>query len=263
MDKIIFVDFQTKICSAWLNAVSDTVWDALGEAKTPSEARQFIGAVEEAPNDGKSYLRASLGWLEAATALSHNQLGGRSVSDAHPTSSITGLDTALAGKAPIVHTHVAADIVGGFTAGQVSFVPGGTIVSSDVQNAINELDADTQLSLGQKQNAATAVQKDSATGAAILPNGTTAQRPSSTVEGQFRYNSQLDVFEGYSNGAWGQVGGGQMYGQAAIKAVFFNNTNIAEDITIKAGTNGGTFGPITIDNGFAVTVESGSTWTVA
>jgi hypothetical protein len=151
MDKPVYIDFQTKICSAALNQFADTVWDALGEAKTPSEARQFIGAVEEAPNDGKSYLRASLGWLEAATALSHNQLGGRSVSDAHPTSAITGLDTTLAGKASVVHTHVAADIVGGFTAGQVSFVPGGTIVSSDVQNAINELDADTQLSLGQKQ----------------------------------------------------------------------------------------------------------------
>jgi hypothetical protein len=261
MDKIIFVDFQTKICSAWLNTVSDTIWDALGEAKSPSEARQFIGAVEEAPNDGKSYLRASLGWLEAATALTHNQLGGRSVSDAHPTSAITGLDNALAGKAPTVHTHTGSQITG-ITAAQVSFVPSGTIVQSTVQAAINELDNDTQVALGQKQDAATAVQKDASTGAASLPTGSTAQRPTIPAEGQFRYNSELDVFEGYSNGAWGQVGGGQMYGNAQKKAIFYNNTNIAENLTILAGTNGGTFGPITIDNGFSVTVEAGSVWSI-
>jgi hypothetical protein len=150
MDKIIFVDFQTKICSAWLNAVSDTVWDALGEAKTPSEARQFIGAVEEAPNDGKSYLRASLGWLEAATALTHNQLGGRDVADAHPTSAITGLDAALAGKAPTVHTHT-GDQITGITGTQVSFTPGGTIAATNVQAAISELDGETQSALGGKQ----------------------------------------------------------------------------------------------------------------
>jgi hypothetical protein len=101
MDKIIFVDFQTKITALWLNTVSDTVWGALGQASTPQEARQFIGAVEEAPSDGNAYLRAGGGWSRADTSLSHNALGGRSVSDAHPTSAITGLDSALAGKAPL------------------------------------------------------------------------------------------------------------------------------------------------------------------
>jgi hypothetical protein len=100
MDKIIFKDFQTKICSGWLNVVSDTIWEALGQAKTPQEARQFIGAVEEAPNDGKPYLRASLGWYEASGLLIHNDIGGRGASDAHPMSAITGLDSALAGKQP-------------------------------------------------------------------------------------------------------------------------------------------------------------------
>jgi hypothetical protein len=261
MDKIVFVDYQTKICSAFLNTVSDTVWDALGQAKTPSEARQFIGAVEEAPLDGKAYLRASADWLEAATALVHNQLGGRSDADAHPTSAITGLDTALAGKAPTVHTHTGSEITG-ITATQVSYAPGGTVAATTVQAAISELDSETQAALALKQNSATAVQKDSGTGAAILPNGTTAQRPASTAEGQFRYNSELDVFEGYSNGKWGQVGGGQMYGQAQTKAIFYNSTNIAENVTILAGTNGGSFGPVTIDNGFTVTVEPGSVWSI-
>jgi hypothetical protein len=106
------------------------------------------------------------------------------------------------------------------------------------------------------------VKKTSSTGSALLPVGTTAQRDGSPVEGAFRYNSDLDIFEGYSNGAWGQVGGGQMVGQAAVKAIFFNNTNISEDLTVVAGTNGGTFGPVTIDDGFTVTIEDGSVWSV-
>jgi len=201
MDKIIFVDFQTKIASAWLNAVSDTVWDALGEAKTPSDARQFIGAVEEAPDDGKSYLRASLGWLEAATALTHNQLGGRDSSDAHPTSSITGLDNALAGKAMTVHTHTGSQITG-ITATQVSFTPVGTISATSVQAAIAELDTETQEALAIKSSIATTVTKTSNVGAANIPTGLVTDRPASPVNGQFRYNSTDGVFEGYKAGGW-------------------------------------------------------------
>lgn len=50
----------------------------------------------------------------------------------------------------------------------------------------------------------TAVRKDSsaASGAAILPNGTNAQRPSAPVEGMVRYNSDINDFEYYINGAW-------------------------------------------------------------
>ena len=34
---------------------------------------------------------------------------------------------------------------------------------------------------------------------------TTASKPSSPVDGQFGYNSTLNVFEGYANGAWTAV----------------------------------------------------------
>ena len=50
----------------------------------------------------------------------HNDLTGRTASDAHPTSAITGLDTALAGmtadlagKAAASHSHAAADTTSG------------------------------------------------------------------------------------------------------------------------------------------------------
>lgn len=51
------------------------------------------------------------------------------------------------------------------------------------------------------------VDKDSATGAAILPAGNTAARPASPVNGMFRYNQDLNVFEGYQAGVWAGVAG--------------------------------------------------------
>jgi len=41
------------------------------------------------------------------------------------------------------------------------------------------------------------------TGAVLLPGGSTAQRPVGT-DGQFRYNSNLNAFEGYTSGSWQQ-----------------------------------------------------------
>ena len=50
------------------------------------------------------------------------------------------------------------------------------------------------------------VSKDSSTGAAYMPSGTTAQRPVTPVNGYMRYNSDLLAMEAYVNGAWGSTG---------------------------------------------------------
>lgn len=110
---------------------------------------------------------------------------------------------------------------------------------------------------------AATVTKTGATGSAVLPVGTTAQRDASPAKGYFRYNDELDIFEGYTEGVgWGQVGGGQMYGTAQRKAIFFNSQTIAENLTVLAGDNGGSFGPMTINDGVAVTIEDGAVWTI-
>lgn len=41
-----------------------------------------------------------------------------------------------------------------------------------------------------------------------LPKGTTAQRPGSPGDGMIRFNTTNNVFEGYKNSAWGELGGG-------------------------------------------------------
>ena len=51
------------------------------------------------------------------------------------------------------------------------------------------------------------------------------------------------------------VAGGQYYGTAAVKAIAYNADTIAENITIPAGQNGLSAGPVTINTGFTVTVD--------
>jgi len=57
-------------------------------------------------------------------------------------------------------------------------------------------------------------------------------------------------------------GGGQYFGTAATKAIAYNSTSIAEDITTTSGNNCLSVGPITIASGFSVTVASGQRWLV-
>jgi len=45
------------------------------------------------------------------------------------------------------------------------------------------------------------------TASVTLPTGTTAQRTVSPANGMIRYNTSLMQYEGYSNGAWGLLGG--------------------------------------------------------
>lgn len=58
------------------------------------------------------------------------------------------------------------------------------------------------------------------------------------------------------------VAGGQYFGTAATKAIAYNANTIAENVTITAGNNGLSAGPITINTGFAVTVATGASWSI-
>ena len=98
-----------------------------------------------------------------------------------------------------------------------------------------------------------------------IPVGTTAQRPGSAAAGQFRYNSTLNQFEGYTS-AWGAIGGGggATGGGTPKEAVFHENENtMNNDYTIGDGTsniNAGVFGPLTISA--VLTIPAGSVVTI-
>jgi hypothetical protein len=136
---------------------------------------------------------------------------------------------------------VAAYVSG--VASSIGFTPAGAIAATNVQTAIEELDTEK-------------VPRTSTTGAAVIPSGTEAQRPTPAT-GQLRFNTDATSFEGYNGTEWGSIGGG-----ATSDAIYENSATITENITIVTGRNGMSTGPITINSGVTVTVESGARYVV-
>ena len=99
------------------------------------------------------------------------------------------------------------------------------------------------------------------TGRMLIPKGTTAQRPGSPVAGWFRFNTDLNQYEGYNGSAWGIVGAGATGGMGNY--VFFeNDQTVTVDYTITTGKNASSAGPVTIATGVTVTVPTDSTWVI-
>jgi hypothetical protein len=106
----------------------------------------------------------------------------------------------------------------------------------------------------------TKVSKDSDTGAALIPSGTTAQRP---VGGQskLRFNTDIGRFEGHNGNDWGLLGGALGGGKNAI--FYTNDQTVTEDFTINAGQNALSIGPvISFVSSAVVTVEDNAIWTI-
>ena len=101
----------------------------------------------------------------------------------------------------------------------------------------------------------------SSTGFALIPAGTTAERPVSPANGQIRYNTTTAQFEGYQGGAWGQLGGGAT-GAGGDEVFVENSRVVTTNYTIPVGKSAESVGPITINSGVTVTVSSGERWVV-
>ena len=102
------------------------------------------------------------------------------------------------------------------------------------------------------------IDETSATGSAIIPSGTEAQRDGSPAAGYLRFNSDEGSFEGYDGSAWGSIGGGASAGGA----IYENVDDITSNYTITTGSNGFSVGPMTIASGVTVTIPSGQRWVV-
>jgi hypothetical protein len=95
----------------------------------------------------------------------------------------------------------------------------------------------------------------SGTGYVQMPVGATTDRPAVPAEGMFRYNSTEDIFEGYVNGEWGQVGGAGATGNGPDEVFYENDQTVTLSYTIPSTKNAMSTGPITLGAGF---VGSGS-----
>ena len=138
----------------------------------------------------------------------------------------------------------------GTPATNIAVTPTGGIVATDVQAALAELD--TELS--------GTVTKTASTGAAVIPTGTTADRPGTPVEGHFRRNSELGQWEGYDGSQWSGIGGAS--GGGGSPFCYENDIIVTADYTVTADKNAMSAGPITIADGVTVTVPDGSVWSI-
>jgi hypothetical protein len=95
----------------------------------------------------------------------------------------------------------------------------------------------------------------------LIPKGTTAQRPVVPVDGEMRYNTTTNQFEGYQGGAWGQLGGGATGGGG--DEVFVENSRVVTtNYTLSTGKSAESVGPITINSSVTVTIPSDQRWVV-
>ena len=138
----------------------------------------------------------------------------------------------------------------GTPATNIAVTPTGGIVATDVQAALAELD--TELS--------GTVTKTASTGAAVIPTGTTANRPGVPTEGHFRRNSELGQWEGYDGSQWSGIGGAS--GGGGSPFCYENDITVTADYTITADKNAMSAGPIEIADGVTVTIPDGSEWSV-
>jgi len=130
-------------------------------------------------------------------------------------------------------------------ASNIAFTPTGDIAATNVQTAIAELDTEK-------------VPRTGTTGAAVIPSGTEAQRPSPAA-GQLRFNTEAGSFEGYDGAEWGAIDGGG----GAVDDLFYENAQtVAANYNLGATRNAMTTGPISINSGVAVTVSSGARWVI-
>lgn len=101
----------------------------------------------------------------------------------------------------------------------------------------------------------------SGTGQVKLPAGTTGQRSGSPAAGMMRYNSTTGGFEGYQDGAWGQLGGGAT-GGGGDEVFVENGVVVTTNYTLSTGKNAESVGPITVNSGVTVTIPSTQRWVI-
>lgn len=105
-----------------------------------------------------------------------------------PTFQLTGLAAALAN-------------IGG--TGMLAVVGGSTIAGRQIVGTASQIDVTDGNGSG---NPAISIASDAVlpgTGGVVLPSGTTAQQPLGT-DGQLRFNTDTQTFDGYANGGWNQ-----------------------------------------------------------
>jgi len=232
----------------------------------------LVDAAAAAASEAAAAASASAAAVSAGTATTQASNASSSASTATTQAGIAttqaGIATTQAGNASASAASAAASLasftntyLGAFASNPTLDPSGGALTAGDLyfNTVSNRVLVYSGATWGYVAlDATVVVSKDSATGSAILPAGTTGERTVTGVtNGMLRYNTTIAGFEGYVAGAWGGVGGAQANG-----AIYENAQSVTSSYTLTTSKNGFSVGPITLGSGVVVTVGSGSRWVV-
>lgn len=252
---------STSATNAASSATSASNSASTATTQATNASNSASSASTSATNAASSASSASTSASNASTSATNaaNSASSASTSATNAASSATAAQTAQAAAEAALDQFT--DVyLGAFSSDPTLDNDGNALTAGDLyfNTVINRLKVYSGSSWSNAVvDTATVVEKTGSTGSAIIPSGTTAQRDGSPANGYFRYNTSVNSFEGYVNGAWGGVGGAQANG-----VIFENSLTISSNYTLSTGKNGLSVGPITIGSGVTVTVPSGQRWVV-
>ena len=183
----------------------------------------------------------------------------------NPLTYFTG--TVVSSSATITGGTINGTAIGGSSAAAGSFT---TLAASGNTTLTGDLNVNGNTTLGNASGDTITLNANTAnvpnnlnfngTGTIRLPNGTTGERPTPAA-GMIRYNTSENTFEGYSNGAWGAIGGGAT-GGGGDQVFYENELTVTTDYTLTTNRNAMSTGPITIDAGVTVTIPTDQRWVI-
>jgi hypothetical protein len=252
------------------NVVTATLFSGSGASLTSipnsaTTAASANGASTIVARDSNGSFSANVGNFVTVTgAHGGNGAGLTDINASNITTGTISNARTTAATANGASTIVLRDSNGSFAGNVITGVTGtfsGNVSAANFSTAgnvsANNVTITTTLT-GNNANLSGTVRMTS-TGAVLVPAGTTGERPTAAT-GLFRFNSSLTRFEGYNGASWGTLGGATGGGNDQI--FYENGQNVTTDYTIASTKNAMSAGPITIDSGATVTVDTGANWVI-
>jgi hypothetical protein len=251
------------------NVVTATLFSGSGASLTSipnsaTTANSANGASTIVARDSNGSFAANVGtFVSISGAVSGNGANLTNINASNISSGTIANARTTAATANGASTIVLRDSNGSFAGNVVTGTTGSfTTVSGTTGTFTGNVSANnvtiTTTLTGNNANLSGTVRMTS-TGAVLVPAGTTAQRPTAAT-GLFRFNSSLTRFEGYNGANWGTLGGATGGGNDQV--FYENDQNVTSSYTIVGTRNAMSAGPITIDGGATVTVDTGANWTI-